>query len=94
MRREIWLDDPPATLRNEKVPPSPQGKDTINSSFLRERVFNLYMIKTAEFVSPKHPDKICDYIADSILDAYLAADHESRVAIEFMGGLKLISIKG
>src|SRR3989344_4355236 len=52
------------------------------------------MIKTSEFVSPKHPDKICDFIADSILDAYLKDDKESRVAIEVMGGHKLISING
>lgn len=52
------------------------------------------MIKTAEFVSPKHPDKICDFIADSILDAYLAEDIESRVAVEVMGGHGLITING
>lgn len=51
-------------------------------------------IKTAEFVSPKHPDKICDFIADSILDAYLDIDKESRVAVEVMGGHKLITING
>ena len=43
------------------------------------------MKKTAEFVSPKHPDKICDFIADSILDAYLEKDRESRAGIEVMG---------
>jgi S-adenosylmethionine synthetase len=52
------------------------------------------MIKTAEFVSPGHPDKICDFIADSILDAYLEGDKESRVAVEVMGGHNLISING
>lgn len=52
------------------------------------------MIKTAEFVSPGHPDKRCDYIADSILDAYLADDPLSRVAIEVMGGHNLITING
>lgn len=52
------------------------------------------MIKTAEFVSPLHPDKICDFIADSILDKYLEGDKESRVAIEVMGGHKLITING
>ncbi|MDE2399453.1 MAG: methionine adenosyltransferase domain-containing protein [Patescibacteria group bacterium] len=52
------------------------------------------MKKTAEFVSPKHPDKICDFIADSILDAYLEGDRESRVAIEIMGGHNLITING
>ena len=52
------------------------------------------MTKTSEFVSPKHPDKICDFIADSILDAYLEGDTESRVAIEVMGGHNLITING
>ena len=52
------------------------------------------MKKTAEFVSPKHPDKICDFIADSILDAYLEGDKNSRVAIEVMGGHNLIIING
>lgn len=52
------------------------------------------MIKTCEFVSPKHPDKICDNIADSILDAFLAQDPNSRVAIEVMGGHKAITISG
>jgi len=52
------------------------------------------MKKTAEFVSPKHPDKICDFIADSILDEYLKNDKESRVAVEIMGGHGLITING
>ena len=52
------------------------------------------MVKTAEFVSPKHPDKICDYIADSILDAYLKGDGKSRVAVEVQGGHKLVTING
>lgn len=52
------------------------------------------MKKTAEFVSPKHPDKICDFIADSILDAYTAQDKDSRVAAEVMGGHNLITING
>ena len=51
-------------------------------------------MKTAEFVSPKHPDKICDFIADSILDAYLKGDKKSRVAVEVMGGHGLVTING
>ena len=51
-------------------------------------------VKTAEFVSPSHPDKICDFIADSILDTYLAGDVDSRVAVEVMGGHNLITING
>lgn len=52
------------------------------------------MIKTAEFVTTMHPDKRCDFIADSILDAYLAGDKKSRVAVEIMGGHNLITING
>ncbi|HTU33695.1 MAG TPA: methionine adenosyltransferase [Candidatus Acidoferrum sp.] len=37
---------------------------------------------TSESVSEGHPDKVCDYIADSILDAYLTSDPRSRVACE------------
>jgi len=55
---------------------------------------NKTMIKTCEFVSPRHPDKLCDLIADSILDAYLASDPASRVAIEVMGGHGVINISG
>ncbi|HUS49034.1 MAG TPA: methionine adenosyltransferase domain-containing protein [Candidatus Paceibacterota bacterium] len=51
-------------------------------------------IKTAEFVSPRHPDKICDQIADAILDAYLIKDKYSRTAIEVIGGHNLIVVLG
>ncbi|KPK81990.1 MAG: S-adenosylmethionine synthetase [Gemmatimonas sp. SM23_52] len=39
---------------------------------------------TAESVTEGHPDKVADYIADSILDAHLEGDRESRVAIEVL----------
>lgn len=42
--------------------------------------------RTAESVSPKHPDKLCDQISDAVLDAYLAEDPLARVAIETVGG--------
>ena len=51
-------------------------------------------IKTCEFVSPKHPDKICDFIADSLLDEFMKQDPASRVAVEVMGGHQQISISG
>ena len=35
---------------------------------------------TAESVRAGHPDKLCDYIADRILDSYLLQDPDSRVA--------------
>ena len=37
---------------------------------------------TSESVSEGHPDKVCDYISDSVLDACLAQDSKSRVACE------------
>src|SRR5688572_25596235 len=52
------------------------------------------MIKTCEFVTPKHPDKICDFIADSILDEYIKQDPYSRVAVEVMGGHGHIMVSG
>lgn len=52
------------------------------------------MIRTAEFVSPKHPDKMCDRISDAILDACLKQDPMSRVAIETMGGHGIVTITG
>jgi S-adenosylmethionine synthetase len=51
-------------------------------------------IKTAESVSPKHPDKICDRIADAILDTYLRNDPMSRVAVEVMGGHGVVNVTG
>lgn len=39
-------------------------------------------IFTSESVTEGHPDKVCDYIADSILDEILKIDSESRVACE------------
>jgi S-adenosylmethionine synthetase len=39
---------------------------------------------TSESVSEGHPDKVCDYISDSILDACLEQDPRSRVACEVL----------
>ena len=36
--------------------------------------------RTAESVSPKHPDKICDQIVDAVLDACIKEDEKSRVS--------------
>ena len=51
-------------------------------------------MKTAEVVTPKHPDKICDRISDAILDACLEQDPDTRAAIETMGGHGIISVTG
>lgn len=52
------------------------------------------MVKTAECVSPAHPDKLCDRISDTLLDAYLTHDPDSRVAIEAIGSHGKIFVTG
>ncbi len=49
---------------------------------------------TSESVTEGHPDKLCDYISDSILDAYLEKDSKSRVACETVAGKDTIFITG
>ncbi len=49
---------------------------------------------TSESVSEGHPDKVCDLISDSVLDAYLAADPLSRVAVETLVTKQKIILAG
>lgn len=50
--------------------------------------------RTAESVSPRHPDKLCDQISDAILDAHLREDPFARVAVDVAGGHGTIFITG
>ena len=50
--------------------------------------------RTAESVSPKHPDKICDQISDAILDAHLSQDPTARVAVDVAGGHGTVFVTG
>lgn len=49
---------------------------------------------TSEAVTEGHPDKLCDQISDLLLDAFLAADPTSRVAIETMVTTGLVHVAG
>ena len=49
---------------------------------------------TSESVTEGHPDKLCDYISDSILDAYLKIDKNARVAVETLATKNKIVISG
>jgi S-adenosylmethionine synthetase len=49
---------------------------------------------TSESVSEGHPDKLADSLSDSILDALLAQDPESRVAVEVLATNGLIQVAG
>lgn len=49
---------------------------------------------TSESVTEGHPDKICDQISDTILDAMLEQDPSSRVAVETMVTTGLVHVAG
>lgn len=49
---------------------------------------------TSESVTEGHPDKICDQIADSVLDAILAKDENARVACECIATTGMVFITG
>ena len=49
---------------------------------------------TSESVSEGHPDKVCDRISDTILDAFLAREAQARVAVETLTTTNLIVLAG
>jgi S-adenosylmethionine synthetase len=49
---------------------------------------------TSESVTEGHPDKICDQVSDSILDALIAQDPNSRVAVETLVTTGLVHVAG
>ena len=51
-------------------------------------------ILTAESVTEGHPDKLCDTIADRVLDACLERDLDSRVACEVLATAGKILVAG
>ena len=51
-------------------------------------------IFTSESVSEGHPDKVCDQISDAVLDLYLEADPQSRVACETLVTTDTVVIAG
>jgi S-adenosylmethionine synthetase len=53
-----------------------------------------HVVLTSESVTEGHPDKVCDYIADSVLDAYLALDPRSRVACEVLCKSGVVIVAG
>jgi S-adenosylmethionine synthetase len=65
----------------ETVPASP-ARGTATDTF------------TSESVTEGHPDKVCDFIADSILDAYLQLDPRSRVACEVLAKCGVVVVAG
>jgi S-adenosylmethionine synthetase len=57
-------------------------------------MINQLALYTSESVGKGHPDKICDQIADAILDECLRQDKNSRVACEVLASNHLIVVGG
>src|SRR5690554_2346904 len=49
---------------------------------------------TSESVTEGHPDKVCDKIADSILDEFIKGDINSKVAVEVCATTGLVLVMG
>jgi S-adenosylmethionine synthetase len=68
--------------------PEEEKRSTGGPRTLRQSVL------TSESVTEGHPDKVCDFIADSILDAYLEQDSRSRVACEVLAKSGVVVVAG
>ena len=68
--------------------PEEEKRGTGEARTLRQSVL------TSESVTEGHPDKVCDFIADSILDAYLEQDSRSRVACEVLAKSGVVVVAG
>src|SRR5438876_8652727 len=65
-----------------------------NAWFIRRDMALKDFLFTSESVSEGHPDKMCDQISDAVLDALLAQDPNSRVALESLAKTGLIVMAG
>lgn len=57
-------------------------------------IINMRRLFTSESVTEGHPDKLCDFISDSVLDSFLEKDENARVACETVAGKGEIFITG
>ena len=60
----------------------------MNNNEVQKRLF------TSESVTEGHPDKVCDNIADAVLDAMLRNDPNSRVACECCATTGMVMVMG
>ena len=66
---------------------------SVSADILRALMSTLRLF-TSESVTEGHPDKVCDQISDTILDAILAQDPKARVAVETMATTGLVHVAG
>jgi S-adenosylmethionine synthetase len=69
---------------------APQAGERASASSARPLSYTF----TSESVTEGHPDKVCDTIADSVLDAYIALDKRSRVACEVLAKSGVVVLAG
>ena len=98
-RQKYRLQNPPATSRKTTVPHPTLREDTFNNNLPSGRYLVITMLHllqryTTESVTSGHPDKVCDQISDAILDACLAQDPTSRVAVESFGSHGTLMLGG
>jgi S-adenosylmethionine synthetase len=67
------------------------AKELANSGDVMARQDYIF---TSESVSEGHPDKVCDLISDSVLDAFVAKEPEARVAVETLTTTNKIVLAG
>lgn len=71
------------------------GKDNyLSDAVLASFCMFIPKVYTVESVTIGHPDKVCDQISDAILEALIAQDPDSRVAVETFGSHGLLVIGG
>jgi S-adenosylmethionine synthetase len=66
-----------------------EGKSAVSTFTTAEK-----LLFTSESVTEGHPDKVCDQISDSVLDAIMATDPKGRVACETAATTNLVAIIG
>jgi len=91
------LEIGPATLKEQGATPIKSG----DMSYRRRDVLSLskgnpmnYKVFTSESVAAGHPDKICDQISDAIVDEAIAANPNSKVAVETLVTKNRVVIAG
>jgi S-adenosylmethionine synthetase len=76
-----------------RIPESPTAPSPIHNA-RDAKTTHRPITLTSESVSEGHPDKVCDFIADSVVDAYLTQDAHSRVACEVLCKRNLVVVAG
>ena len=93
-RKENGASNPFGGTMPRERPPSPKEADSLCIFTNIPFMFHLLSTYTTESVTNGHPDKVCDQISDAILDACLAQDPTSRVAVETFGSHGTLMIGG